>query len=150
MRYAHTQNAPLHWLLHGVTAVLCIGAWWSRGEPMIATVLVLSAVSSSLISLAFVNLTVRDQGEHMDVRYGPLPLFRTTIRYQDVHSARAARSNLVDGWGVHYIPGRGWTFNLWGRDCVEFQHKSGTTRIGTDDVEGVLDCLRAKDVNVTS
>ncbi len=33
----------------------------------------------------------------------------------------AARSNWLDGWGIHYFPGRGIIYNLWGFDCVRVQ-----------------------------
>jgi hypothetical protein len=41
------------------------------------------------------------------------------------------------------IFGRGWTYNLWGFDCVEFQYKGRPCRIGTDDVQGLTDWLRS-------
>lgn len=54
---------------------------------------------------------------------------------------RRARSKLIDGWGVHWLPGRGWTFNLWGRDCVEGNTARRRLRIGTDDPEGLANFL---------
>jgi hypothetical protein len=44
----------------------------------------------------------------------------------------------MDGWGIHYVPFRGWTYNLWGFDCVVLQLGSKTVRIGTDDADNLL------------
>ena len=46
-------------------------------------------------------------------------------------AVEAGRSSLIDGWGIHWIPGRGWTYNLWGFGCVVIQQGKKTTRVGT-------------------
>jgi hypothetical protein len=56
----------------------------------------------------------------------------------------AARSSWIDGWGIHYIPGRGMTYNLWGFDCVEIDMNGRTVRVGTDDPEGLTDFLKGR------
>ena len=47
-------------------------------------------------------------------------------------------------FSIHCIPGRGWTYNLWGFDCVVVRQGNKTTRVGTDDVAGLLAFLRTK------
>jgi len=51
------------------------------------------------------------------------------------------RTRFIDGWGIHWIPWRGWTYNLWGFRCVRLKHLGRTIRIGTDDPEGLRDYL---------
>jgi hypothetical protein len=58
--------------------------------------------------------------------------------------AEAGRSRLIDGWGIHWLPRRGWTYNLWGRGCVAIRTDRGPVRIGTDDPTGLERFLRAK------
>jgi hypothetical protein len=43
------------------------------------------------------------------------------------------------------VPGRGWTYNLWGFDCVRLTFKNGrTVRVGTDDPIGLAAFLQPK------
>ena len=32
---------------------------------------------------------------------------------------------MLDGWGIHLSPSGGWTWNLWGFDCVDVTYKKG-------------------------
>lgn len=146
MRYAHTQRGGLHWLLWGTAVVCFVGAWFARedGETMASVVLVVVGALTCLLALCFVSLTVRDGGDALDVRFGPIALFKTRIPFARVRDPHAARSALIDGWGVHWIPGRGWTWNLWGRDCVELTIDGKPMRIGTDDPEGLTAFLRTQ------
>jgi hypothetical protein len=50
---------------------------------------------------------------------------------------RAGKSDLLDGWGMHWVPGRGWIWNAMGRDCVELEPPHGRFRVGTNDVAGL-------------
>ena len=97
-----------------------------------------------LLGLLFAHLSVRDEGESLAVRFGPLRLFGTRIQYADVSSVQRGRSALIDGWGIHCIPGRGWTFNLWGFDCVELVVKGRALRIGSDDVDNLVTFLQSR------
>ena len=40
MDYLHTQKGSLHYILYGVAAVLIVAAWLSRGEPLVAIIVV--------------------------------------------------------------------------------------------------------------
>ncbi len=51
---------------------------------------------------------------------------------------------MIDGWGIHYILGRGWTYNLWGFGCVKLTLGKKVIRVGTDDVENLAQFLRGK------
>ena len=53
------------------------------------------------------------------LRFGPLPVLRKTFRYADITGVEIGRTSVIDGWGIHYMPGRGWTYNLWGFNCVK-------------------------------
>jgi hypothetical protein len=54
---------------------------------------------------------------------------------------RAGKSDLLDGWGMHWVPGRGWIWNAIGRDCVEIELAGRRFRVGTNDVPGLLALL---------
>jgi hypothetical protein len=55
-----------------------------------------------------------------------------------------SRSAVIDGWGVLWVPFRGWTWNLWGRDCVGVDLGERSLRIGTDDPEGLEAFVKAR------
>ncbi|MCA8975932.1 MAG: hypothetical protein KDC98_14515, partial [Planctomycetes bacterium] len=116
--YDHTQRGPL-WIILGIGVVA--GAVVVPLTEELAARVALCAFTAAFAFLAacFATLTVRDRGQHLTVRFGPLPLWGTRLRYDAVRQVSAARSRLIDGWGIHWMPGRGWTFNLWGFDCVE-------------------------------
>lgn len=101
--------------------------------------IVLLCVAALFIFLAacFAELTVRDEGERLVLRYGPLPLFGWKFSWNDVESAKVGRTSWIDGLGIHWIPGRGTTFNLWGFDCVVLQVNGKIVRIGTDEAEAL-------------
>lgn len=136
--YEHTQWAPLGWLILGppLIVLLVVGFLSGRGD----VVLPLLTVGTLLMVIAFSfrSLRVVDEGEYLGVRFGPIPIFRKRVAYRDVVSAAVDRSTLIDGWGIHWVPGRGWTYNLWGFDCVRLELAGGKTlRIGTDDPHGL-------------
>jgi hypothetical protein len=92
----------------------------------------------------FRSLTICDEGEWLALRDGPLPVFRKRICYSDITSVEPGRISLVDGWGIHDIPGRGWTYNLWGFGGVKLTLGRKVIRVGTDDVDRLVAFLWTK------
>ncbi len=45
---------------------------------------------------------------------------------------------------IHFIFGRGWTYNLWGFGCVKLTLGKKALRVGTDDAESLAEFLRGK------
>jgi len=108
------------------------------GMLSVASIIVLTAFS-------FRQLLVRDEGDVLALRFGPIPLFRKRIAYADIASAERDMTTVIDGWGIHWVPSRGWTYNLWGFDCVRVSLNNGRTiRIGTDDPEALARYLQKK------
>ena len=144
MQYHHTQKAPLYLGLLAVAVGLVVNAWFVR-EPQWVLILLLSvAVGFVFLALSFRHLTIRDQGDALAIEFGPLPVFRTQIPYAAIKTVEAGRSALIDGLGIHYIPGRGWTYNLWGADCVVVRLADRTVRVGTNDQAELLAFLQTK------
>lgn len=144
MEYNHTQRAPLHWFILVPAVAIFSVAWGLRGQPVLFWLQLSVAATLVLVSLMFQRLSVRDAVDHLAVRFGPLGVFGTRIPYDDITCVQRGRSRLIDGWGVHWIPGRGMTYNLWGFDCVQLTVRGNTVRIGSDDAEGLANFLETK------
>ncbi len=96
-----------------------------------------------VIAASFHHLTVEDHGEVLSVRFGPMQLFRKTVKYSAIVKVEAGRTLLLDGWGIHMSIRGGWVWNLWGRDCVVVGFKNGgVLRIGTDDAGNLAKFLK--------
>jgi hypothetical protein len=143
MIYNHTQHGRRHNVLFAFTFVSLTDAWLARGEAIVVTLLVL-AVTFALCGLMFGSLTIRDEGQWLALRFGLLPVFRKRIRYADITDVEVGRISILDGWGIHYFPGRGWTYNIWGVDCVKVKLGRKIIRVGTDDAEELARFLRGK------
>jgi hypothetical protein len=143
--YEHTQWAPLCWLIliPGLAALL-IGAVISQ-DPNAVVPLCLAAAILTTAAFSFRSLRVVDEGDRLAIRFGPLPLIRKRIAYEKIVDAAPDKTRLIDGWGIHWVPGRGWTYNLWGFDCVRLMLADGKTlRVGTDDPMGLSQFLQQR------
>jgi hypothetical protein len=148
--YAHTQRAPLCLIVYGTAVAMLVGAWRAHSERPIALILVGSGLAMALLASAFHHLTVVDEGDRLAIRFGPIPLFRRTVRYTDIVKVEIGRTLLLDGWGIHLSIRGGWVWNLWGRDCVVVHLKKGVLRIGTDDAAELYRFLEAKITHASS
>lgn len=142
--YRHTQRGHLHWLIAVPLLVLAVVSVVAPADEFVRWIFLGAVVLLGVLAASFMHLTVVDEGPHLAIRYGPVPLFSKCIPYERIHAVRAGRSAWIDGLGIHWVPGRGWTYNLWGRACVELELDRGVLRIGSDDVPALLAFLEAK------
>ena len=147
-QYDHTQRGKLHYVLHftalAVAAILLIRIPGAAAKVMICCVIGTTAIIE-FFAFTCVTLRVYDDQDCLKVEFGPLPLLKKRIAYKEIVTTRPSRSKIIDGWGIHYIPGRGWTYNVWGFDCVELSMiDSKLIRVGTDDPAGLHAFLEGK------
>jgi hypothetical protein len=142
--YRHTQKGTIHWLLLSFALLAAFGAWQGSDESPLAVTLAVVALLFALLGLSFRQLTTEDRGERLAVRFGPLPLFQKQIPYAAMTSVAPGQSSLIDGLGIHWVPGRGWIYNLSGFDCVVVHAGDQVIRIGTDDPDGLLRFLKQR------
>jgi hypothetical protein len=95
-----------------------------------------------VLGTSFHQLTIVDEGRQLVIRFGPFPLFRRKIWYEEIVDAEQGRTTLLAGWGIHWTPWSGWVWNIWGFDCVVLRLKKGTLKVGTDDPEGLVEFLK--------
>ena len=147
-QYDHTQRGKLHYVLHlsalAVAAICLIKIPGAGARIMICCVIGTTAVIE-FFAFTCATLRVYDDQDCLKLEYGPLPLLKNRIAYEEIVATKPARSKIIDGWGIHYIPGRGWTYNVWGFDCVELTMIDGKLiRVGTDDADGLNAFLQDK------
>ena len=142
--YHHTQTSPIRFVLFLVLTITLLAGWFWRGEFAAWFSMACLAGVTALVWLTMTRMTVEDEGESLLVQFGPIPLFSTRIHYKNIRTFQATRSRVIDGWGIHYIPGRGWTWSLWGLDCVDIKRENSTIRIGTDDAENLAEFLQSR------
>jgi hypothetical protein len=146
MNYHHTQHGKLHWLLVpiGLIMIGCAVAFKDDWGAAGAYILAGGAAVIIVMAFGFRDLTVRDEGSQLVIEFGPIPVWRRVIKYADMTNAKAERSTFIDGWGIHYIPSRGWIYNVWGYDCIAIRMGNKHVRIGTDDPDGLTEFLQGK------
>ena len=144
MSYNHTQHGRWHYILFAFALAALVGSWLARREPSVVVMVLVIAAIFSLCGLVVGALTVRDEGDWLALGFGPLPLLRKRIRYAEITAVEVGRTGVIDGWGIHYMPGRGWTYNIWGFDCVKLTLGRKVIRIGTDDAENLATFIREK------
>lgn len=139
--YRHTQKGPWALLLYVLGVMFLVVCRYMPLLPLQITFLVTGCLMF-LLGISFHHLTVEDEGDHVALRFGPLPLFRKQINYDDISAVERGRTTVLDGWGIQLSSRGGWVWNIWGRDCVVICLKRGTLRIGTDDPDGLLAFLK--------
>ncbi len=142
--YNHTQRAPLGYILGASAVGIAVVGALSNDHPGAVVVVIATAGLVFLAALCFGRMAVSDAGEHLAIRYGPLRVFRKRIRYADITKVERGRSKFIDGWGIHWIPWRGTTYNLWGFDCAVLRVKGKIVRVGSDDADNLVEFLRGK------
>jgi hypothetical protein len=130
--YEHRQWAPLNALLLLAVAVVaaCAGA---QNVPVHLVALVVI-----LIGIAFSRLTTRVDQEAISWSFTfGAPGGR--LAFADLDRAEVTRTNLFEGFGIHWTLWHGWLWNVWGFRAVELFRRDGRrVTIGTDDPQSLL------------
>jgi len=143
--YAHIQRAPLFLMLLIPGIGMLVAAWFIPGAEFARTILLVVGGMMLLLTFCFRQLSVRSQEDALLVEFGPLPLFRRRLALAEIEAAMPGRTTLLDGWGIHMSPRGGWTWNLWGYDCVHVDLSGGRRiHIGTDDPHGLAQFLQSR------
>jgi hypothetical protein len=138
--YRHIQRSPLCLIVYLTAAGLFAAAWVPGTPAVVGYVLVASAVTTAMLAAGFHHLAIMDEGDQLRIQFGPLPLFATTIRYNEITALGRDRTTIMEGWGIQKSFRGGWVWSIWGRDCVAVHHH-GVTRVGTDDIDNLLGFL---------
>lgn len=154
--YDHTQRGVIHRVVAGfalaaLAAAVVVGvegdaaADGGEGERgAIVFALGLTGGLMLLVAAAFAWLRVCDEGDALQVSFGPVPLFSRRVRYDTIRSVEVGRTTWLHGWGIHLALGGGWVWNIHGFDCVVIGLERSRLLLGTDDPDGLAAFLRGR------
>ena len=140
--YHHTQKGPWSLLVYAIGIAFFIARWYLPPVPGLDITFLVTGLFMLLLGASFHHLVVADEGSQLAIRFGPFPLFRRRIWYDDVREVKMGRTTVLDGWGIHWNPWSGSVRNIWGRDCVVLRLKRGKLKVGTDDPQGLAEFLK--------
>jgi hypothetical protein len=145
IRYSHTQIGWGMLAIMGIAllTVLVVSGTVLRAAARPRPELNVVAVFSILLAvtaIVFSTLNVRVTRDTLVWRFGP-GLLSWRIPLAEIATAAPTRLSIWAGLGIHWI-GRGWVYNVSGRDAVEIVRVDGrVTFIGTDDAAGLAAAL---------
>ena len=87
---------------------MCLALASVVGSPPGNLIAVAVGIVIALVAPAFHHLVVVDAGDRLTIHFGPVPLFRRTVRYADIERVEVGRTLILDGWGIHYSIRGGW------------------------------------------
>ena len=117
---------------------------WAAGASRVALV---PLVVVGLVWALFGTLTVVVDQDTVSCQFGPVGLIRKRLALADIRRAAAIRTSPLWGWGLRLTP-RGWLWNVWGLNAVEFEMTNGARfSVGTDQPQALLDALRHRGVS---
>ncbi len=144
LTYRHTQKTLWYLLLYALAVVFAIVGWSVRTELPLEAILFATGFLMILLGTSLQHLTVEDEGHQLAIRFGPFPLFRKRIWYDDIVEVDEARLRFDEGWGIHWSPWGGWVWAIRGHDAVRIRMKRSSIRVGTDDPDGLIAFLRSR------
>jgi hypothetical protein len=143
--YYHTQRGPWYLLVYAISFSPLIAAYIVRDNLAIATLFLFAAIAISTVAASVQHLTVTDEGDRLRIKFGPIPLFQRSVRYEDIEHVEVSRTSSMDGWGVQLSHRGGWVWNIWGRDCVLIERRRGWKLwLGTDEADELFQFLKGK------
>ena len=141
MTYRHTQvGTVIIGAVVGmasITLLILVPAVGSVSVPALAVLAITGAVL-----VTFSSLTVEIEKNTLTCRFG-VGLIRKSIPLSDIDRVDAVLNPWFVGWGIRWIPGSYWVWNVSGFRAVELYMKDGTRfRIGTDEPEALVHAIQ--------
>ena len=95
-----------------------------------------------LTLVLFYSLTVEIK-EKILICYFGIGLIQKKIQLENIQQVQMVQNPMYAGWGIRWMPGKYWLWNVSGLSAVELTLKKGTRfRIGTDEPEKLLNAIK--------
>ncbi|MFO7903479.1 MAG: hypothetical protein ACQESR_00060 [Planctomycetota bacterium] len=98
-RYEHKRRGPWGLMCYAFAAAFLTASYHSP-VPALSITFLVTGIFLLVLGASLGRLIVEDQGDHIAVHFGPLPLFRKRIRCEDIVEVEMGRTNFLDGWQV--------------------------------------------------
>lgn len=140
--YEHRQ---IGWLVIFVifllVAVLSVALSLSAATPDQRTAYDAGVIVMAIVGAMFSSLTIRVTDRSVAWWFG-LPQIGRRVALDEIASAAATKTNILEGWGIHLTFWHGWVWNVSGFNAVQITLRSGTRfAVGTPEPQAVLDAI---------
>lgn len=140
MNYRHTQIGTL--TIVAIVLILVFAAVMLSGSDVTRSQVPVVLIVMSLVLVLFYSLTVEIRDKKIRIWFGP-GLIQRTISLDEIAAARVVRNPWYAGWGIRWMPGSYWLWNVSGFDAVELEFKNGKRfRIGTDEPDVLVQAIQ--------
>jgi len=86
-------------------------SWFLQEVTALLITFSVTGFAMFLLGASMHYLLVADEGNRLLVAFGPFPLFRRRIWYDDIREFERERTTWLDGWGIHLSLRGGWVWN---------------------------------------
>lgn len=132
--YRHKQFSLWPLLAIGIFALL------RRKKPRSSFL----ALGVALLTMQLSALTTRVDERGVSWNSG-LSLPSGEIPFDEIADVRMTQTEFWEGFGIHWMPQRGWLWKVSGRDAVTIRKKNGgMITLGSDDAAGLYDAINAR------
>jgi len=140
MEYSHRQTAYV--IIVPIT-ILCIIATVILPGTHTLRHPVMTVVIAFLVAMAlFYELKVEINRSIIRCSFG-IGLIQRSIPISEIAEAKIVKNPWYAGWGIRWLPGQYWLWNVSGFQAVELLFKDGRRfRIGTDEPENLASAIR--------
>jgi hypothetical protein len=146
MEYRHAQFGSVVFigLLAAMIVIIIVLLNLGVFPPVLFVVIAILAISLVL----FYSLNIEISDNVLVCRFG-IGFIRKRIFLSDIEQVRSVKNPWFAGWGIHWMPGQYWLWNVSGLRAVELLLKNGSRfRIGTDEPEALIQAIEANKVSV--
>jgi hypothetical protein len=140
MNYRHTQIGGV---MIAALVIMIVGAFvlMAAAPPPEGTLPAVIMLLAGLVLASFVSLTVEIGGGTLTCSFGP-GFIKKRIPLPDIDRATSVRNPWYVGWGIRWLPGHYYVWNVSGFEAVELVMKNGHKfRIGTDEPEALVQAI---------
>jgi hypothetical protein len=128
------------WIMLPIVAI-ALAAWFT--SPGLETLVPLAflVIVIGVLGGVFTRLTIRVDADAVTWHFGwGFP--GSAIPTSQIERVEVTRTNLLEGWGIHWTIWHGWLWNAGGFQAVEiFKTDGGKLTLGTDDPQGLFQAI---------
>lgn len=142
-RYRHRQTSRLPHVLTALGALaLVVLVVWADSTGIVIGSACVAVVVLVAVGLGSLTTTVDDDAVEVSFTFG-WP--RRRFDLVRIATVERVRNRPWWGWGIRYVPGGAWMYNVAGLDAVELVTVADRRfRIGTDDPDGLVAAIAVR------